>query len=80
MLAFELFVVPVLTMRWGIRFCQRLGSLVEIPIYFIIPLISCMGSGRLLVPIAAVLLFRFLAGSDLVGCLKNDKRRFLRVF
>lgn len=64
LLCFELFVVPVLTMRWGIRLVQRLGSIVEVPIYFILPFLSRMSSSELLVPIAAVLLFLFLAGSD----------------
>ena len=79
LLVFELFVVPVMTVRWGIGVCQRLGSIVEVPIYFIIPLLSRMSSSKFLVPIAAVLLFVFLAGSDTVSgcctCIVEPRRR-----
>lgn len=67
LLVFELFAVPVLSMRLGVRLCQRLGSVVELPIYFITPLLSRMSSSGFLVPIAAVLLFLVLAGSYPAG-------------
>lgn len=65
LLVFELFAVPIFTPRLGVRLCQRLGSVVEVPIYVVIPFLSHMNSTGLLVQaFAAILLFLFLAASD----------------
>eukprot|EP00904_Undaria_pinnatifida_P000574 jgi/Undpi1/10517/HiC_scaffold_29.g12967.m1 len=67
LLAFELCAVPIITPRLGVRFCQRLGSVVEVPLYIAIPLLSRMGNTGLPAQvIAAVLLFTFLACSNQV--------------
>ena len=68
LLVFELVFVPIITPLWGIRFCQRLGSVVEIPIYFVIPLLTHMSTTGVPVRMAAIaLLFTFLACTDPVG-------------
>eukprot|EP00904_Undaria_pinnatifida_P000564 jgi/Undpi1/10508/HiC_scaffold_29.g12958.m1 len=65
LLVFELVFVPFITPLWGIRFCQRLGSVVEVPIYFVIPLLTHMSNTGVPVRMAAVaLLFTFLACTD----------------
>lgn len=68
LLVFELFLLPICTPRFGIRLCQRLGSVVEVPLYIIFPLISYMSStGYLIQAAAAILLFLAMAASDPVG-------------
>lgn len=70
LLVFELFFVPILTPWLGIRLCQRVGSVVEVPLYFIFPLLSHLSStGHLVKTAGAVLLFLVLASSDPVGAL-----------
>ena len=62
LLAFELFAVPIITPWLGVRFCQRLGSVIEVPIHLSIPLLSHMTTTGLPARItAACLLFAFLA-------------------
>lgn len=55
-LAFEIIAVPNLTPRLGVRMSQRLGSIFEIPVYFLIPLISRVNGAEFPVDVAAVIL------------------------
>ena len=68
LLLFELFAVPIITPRLGIRFCQRLSSVIEVPLYMAITLLSHMdNTGRSVQIFAAVLLFVIVACLDQVG-------------
>ena len=68
LLAFELFAVPIFTPWLGVRFCQRLGSVIEVPIHFSTPLLSHMTTTGLSARItAATVLFVFLACTNPVG-------------
>lgn len=55
-LVFELVAVPYLTPWLGVKLSQRLGSVFEVPIYFLFPLLSSMGGGDLPVTLTALVL------------------------
>lgn len=55
-LAFDLFAVPNLTPRLGVRMSQRLGSVFEVPVYFLIPLLSRVHVADFPVTAAAIIL------------------------
>lgn len=67
-LVFEVFAVPYLTPWLGVRTSQRLASIFEVPVYFLIPLISVLNIGGLSDTIASVIfLFAINVCSDSVG-------------
>lgn len=69
-LAFELFAVPNLTPRLGVRMSQRLGSAFEIPVYVLIPLLSCLNGAKFPASLVAViLLFTCYVTSNAVSTL-----------
>ena len=75
LLLFELFAVPIITPRLGIRFCQRLSSVIEAPFYMAITLLSQMGTtGHSVQITAVVLLFMIIACSDQVGAFSTCTR------
>ena len=55
-LLFEIAAVPYLTPWLGVKLSQRLGSLFEVPIYFLLPLVSRMGGDGLPVTLVMVVL------------------------
>ena len=55
-LVFEIFAVPNLTPRIGIRMSQRVGSVCELPVYFLIPLLSRADGADFPVTIALLIL------------------------
>ena len=66
-LLFELAAVPYLTPWLGVKLSQRLGSVFEVPIYFLFPLLSRMeGSDLQVALIALVLLFTCYVGTNSV--------------
>ena len=67
MLVFEIFALPNLTPRFGVTLCQRVGSAMEVPAYFLIPLLSQVKGTSLLATAASVfLLFTALVGTNTV--------------
>lgn len=55
-LVFEIFAVPYLTPWLGITTSHRLGSIFEIPVYFLVPIISVLNVGELPENVASVIL------------------------
>lgn len=69
-LVFEIFAVPNLTPRLGVRVSQRVGSVFEVPVYFMLPLISHANGSDFPVTIAAIiLLFTCYVTSNSVSAL-----------
>lgn len=69
-LVFELFAVPNIFPRFGVRLSQRVGSAFEIPVYFLVPMLSLVhGAGLPVTAASAILLFTCTAGSNAVSVL-----------
>lgn len=65
---FEVLVVPYLTPWLGIRTSQRLGSIFEVPVYFLVPLMSVLNAGGLPATVVSlILLFTVNVCTDSVG-------------
>lgn len=60
MIVFNMLVLPSLTTRLGIKTSSRLGSVFEVPLYFVLPLLSWVNSAGHLVAFASLIL-RFTA-------------------
>lgn len=67
-LIFEIFAVPRLTPWLGIKTSQRLGSVFEIPVYLVIPLLSVLDVGGRFETVALlILLFMECVCANMVG-------------
>lgn len=67
-LVFELFAVPKLTPWLGVRTSYRVGSVVQIPVFFLFPLLSLANGTELPVTfISLVLLFTTFVCSHAVS-------------
>ena len=67
-LVFEIFAVPNIVSRLGVRTSQRLGSVFEIPVYLLVPLLSRVNAAGLPVTAAAIfLLFTCTVGTNAVS-------------
>ena len=55
-LVFELFAVPHLTPRLGVRMSQRVGSVVLVPVYIFLPMLSSVNGAHLAVTVASLIL------------------------
>ena len=69
MLALETLVVPYVTPRVGVKRSQRIGSMIEVPIYILLPMLSrAANSDGIPIFVASVtLLVICYAGSNAVG-------------
>ena len=56
MLVFELFAVPHLTPRLGVQMSQRVGSVVLVPVYIFLPMLSSVNGPDLAVTVAVLIL------------------------
>ena len=86
-LLFELAAVPYLTPWLGVKLSQRLGSLFEVPVYILFPLVSRMGGGGLPVTLTVmVLLFTSYVCTNSVSaclcwiCCRGRRRQLMWVF
>jgi len=55
-LVFELFAVPHLTPRLGVQMSQRVGSVVLVPVYIFLPMLSSVNGAHLAVTVASLIL------------------------
>lgn len=72
-LLFEIVAVPYLTPWLGVQLAQRLGSVFEVPIYFLLPLMARIGGGDLPVTLTGlVLLFTTYVCTNSVSAHHHD--------
>ena len=69
MLALQTLVVPYVTPWLGVKRSHRIGSMVEIPMYILLPMLSRMANsdGWPMFFISVTLLVIYYAGSNAVG-------------
>ena len=71
-LAFDVLAMTVITPRLGVKLCQRIGSIVEVPVYFLVPVLSLVNAAGLPVTAFSVfLLFEALVGTNTVCMLRS---------
>lgn len=67
-LVFEIFAVPNITPRLGVRNAQRMSSVLEVPVYLLIPIISLLDGESTAATFASIfLVFTCYVSSNLVS-------------
>lgn len=73
-LVFEMFAVPNITPRVGFKMSQRLGSIFEIPVYVLLPLLSNLNAdGTFVTATSIILVFMCYVSANSVSACRCDR-------